>query len=62
MIRCANERVDAAIFHTNAAQVFESFCLAEINQLAFNLRTDHERFGAEMMLRVILNESDIFGR
>ena len=59
MIDRANQRVDAAVFHAEVAQVFERFFLAKINQFAFDLGANYERFRSEMMLGVILNEIDI---
>src|SRR5438477_8649854 len=59
MIDRANQRVDAAVFHPEAAQVFERFFLAKINQFAFDLGANYERFRSEVMLGVILNEMDI---
>ena len=60
MINRPNKRMDAAVFHTNAAQILKALLLVEIDKFAFDLRADQERFGSEMMLRVILNKGDIF--
>src|SRR5260370_41299597 len=59
MINRANQRVNAAVFDAEAAQVFERFFLAKIDKFAFDAGTDHERFRSEMILGVILNKIDI---
>ena len=59
MINSPNERVHAAIFHTEVPQIFQGFLLAQIDKFALDLCADHDGFGAIMMLRVILNKIDM---
>ena len=58
MINRANERVNPAVFHAEPAQIFQRFFFAKIDKFAFDPCADYECFGAEMMLRVILDKID----
>ena len=60
MINGANERVHAAVFHAQTAQIFHRLIFAKIDKFAFDLRADDDRFRCEMMPRVILDRSDMF--
>src|SRR5438270_8772203 len=62
MINRANQCVHSTVFHPKPAQVLERFFFAQIDKLTFDSRADYDRFGAEMMLRVILDELDILRR
>src|ERR1043166_10273256 len=59
MIDGTDERVNAAVLHAQAAQVLERFLFAQIDKLGFDPGTNHDRFGREMVPRVILNKIDI---
>ena len=54
MIDGADQRADAAALDAEVAQIFRCFRLAQIDQLALDLRADHDRFGGEMFLGVFL--------
>ena len=60
MINRANERVHAAVFDAEAAQIFQRLFFAQIDQFAFDLRADDDRFGGEMVSRVILDQLDMY--
>src|SRR5207248_9820344 len=55
MIDGQNERTNAALIHSEVAQVFLGLGFAKINQLTLDLGADHNRFSREVTLRVILN-------
>ncbi len=62
MIDGANERAHAAAGHAEVAQIFLRFRFAQIDQLAFDLRADHDRFAAEVLPGVIFDRTDVFHR
>src|SRR5262249_59511151 len=59
MINSPNERVRAAIFHTEIPQIFQGFLLAKIDKFTLDLCADHDGFGAIVVLRIILNKIDM---
>ena len=59
MIDRTNQRAHAAARHSEIAQIFLCFSLAEIDQLTLNLRADDHSLGREMMARVLLNGAGV---
>src|SRR5260370_16776813 len=62
MIDRPNELVDTGVLDTQTTQIFHRLIFAKIDEFTFNLRADDNRFSREMMLRVILDRSDMRGR
>src|SRR5436190_1725766 len=55
MIDGPNECTNAALIHSEVAQVILGLAFAKIDQLTLDLGTDHNRFSREVTLRVIPN-------
>src|SRR5260370_22062327 len=59
MIDRPNELVDTGVLNAQTTQIFHRLIFAKIDEATFNLRADKDRFSREMMLRVILDRSDM---
>src|SRR3954469_1085589 len=62
MVNGADQGTDAASFHTEVPQILLRFRLAQIHQLALDLRADHDRLRREMVARVFLDGGHVWVR
>src|SRR5262249_33909015 len=59
MIHRTDECMDTAVFYAETAQIFERLVFGQINQLALDLRADHNCFSSKMVVCVVLNGGDV---
>src|SRR5438552_16449757 len=61
MINGPTECVHAGVFHAYTAKIIQRLLLAEISQLAFQLRADDDCLRCEVVARVLLYRCDLPG-
>ena len=62
MIHGTDQGAHSAFVHAQIGQIRLRFIFGKIDQFAFDLRTDHHRFGGEVGAHVVLNGFHVFRR